>query len=504
LRPQTKKYERAITMANKDYTYSQVKNAASGSGIYYQKETSPQYSSGVETLQSRLPSCGYDIAVDGLFGSGTDTVVKAFQTECGLSVDGKAGKGTLTQLDLVYDSKYFKDYGKPITSSSWGRSHILSGACDDIDMLSRSIWVEDRGNLDAQIAVAKVIQNRSNSTSSSFIASASSNPNASKWARVIAYSGQYACAASSDAYAPKRGDASKSDGVCAETIRQIILRYRDQRRYADISLNTGKTGIFEDEYRSDADLLFLDIDSKPVSGLSIAQGLRQASDRVMILLVAASPSFALEGYALRALNYYIRPIHCRMVEQDLDYAYAVTASRSGLRWLYIRNADTAFRIFFDDIITIETSKRKLQINTIWRSVLCSLTLTYLSGILDGSFYRVHDSYIVNMNRIIAVDQEEILLHNNHTAYISRQRKGGIKKCLIFVVIGLAFALDNTLLVDRPMLKGLSTGYYIVSETLSILENIGECGIPIPRALKQILEKMNSDEKPKNPPENGAK
>ncbi len=202
-------------MANRDYTYSQVKNAAAGSGIYYQKENSPQYSSGVETMQSRLQSCGYTIAVDGLFGSGTDTVVRAFQKECSLSVDGKAGKGTLTQLDLVYNSKYFKDYGKPITSSSWGRAYILTGACDDIDMLSRSIWVEDRGNLDAQIAVAKVIHNRSNTTSSSFIASASANPNASKWARVIGCSGQYACAADSDAYAPIRGDASKSDGISA-------------------------------------------------------------------------------------------------------------------------------------------------------------------------------------------------------------------------------------------------------------------------------------------------
>jgi len=65
-------------MANKDYTYDQVKNNVA----VYVKEASPQFSAGVQTMQQRLKQCGYDIIVDGLYGSGTETVVKSFQTEC--------------------------------------------------------------------------------------------------------------------------------------------------------------------------------------------------------------------------------------------------------------------------------------------------------------------------------------------------------------------------------------------------------------------------------------
>ena len=196
-------------MANKDYTYAQV---LAGTG-YYQVETTPQYSVGVLTMQSRLQYCGYAITVDGLFGGGTKSIVESFQTECNLLVDGQAGKNTLTQLDKVYNSNYFKTYGKLITSSSWGRTYILQGNCNDIDMLARCIWVEERGIKDAQSAVAQVIKNRSGSTDSSYIASAVSYPNASKWARVIGCSGQYDSAASSQAYAPKRGDPNKADGI---------------------------------------------------------------------------------------------------------------------------------------------------------------------------------------------------------------------------------------------------------------------------------------------------
>ena len=53
----------------------------------------------VKSLQKRLKELGYYTGtVDGNYGSGTYAAVKAFQTKNGLTVDGKAGKYTLTLL----------------------------------------------------------------------------------------------------------------------------------------------------------------------------------------------------------------------------------------------------------------------------------------------------------------------------------------------------------------------------------------------------------------------
>lgn len=41
---------------------------------------------------------GYDIKVDGIFGSNTLNEVKDFQRKNGLSVDGVVGKETFTKL----------------------------------------------------------------------------------------------------------------------------------------------------------------------------------------------------------------------------------------------------------------------------------------------------------------------------------------------------------------------------------------------------------------------
>lgn len=80
---------------NSRYTYAQV---LAGNG-YYMKDDRLRYSEGVKTMQGKLNSVGFNGgAVDGKFGSGTDTAVKAFQSAKGLSVDGKAGKQTLMAL----------------------------------------------------------------------------------------------------------------------------------------------------------------------------------------------------------------------------------------------------------------------------------------------------------------------------------------------------------------------------------------------------------------------
>jgi peptidoglycan hydrolase-like protein with peptidoglycan-binding domain len=52
----------------------------------------------VSSVQRRLRDRGWSIAVDGSFGPDTDTIVRAFQTEKGLKVDGVVGPNTWNEL----------------------------------------------------------------------------------------------------------------------------------------------------------------------------------------------------------------------------------------------------------------------------------------------------------------------------------------------------------------------------------------------------------------------
>lgn len=48
----------------------------------------------VRSLQGQLVQLGYQIAVDGDFGSGTEDAVRHLQKSFGYDVDGKVGDGT--------------------------------------------------------------------------------------------------------------------------------------------------------------------------------------------------------------------------------------------------------------------------------------------------------------------------------------------------------------------------------------------------------------------------
>lgn len=86
------------TYNNSRFTYAQVLNNEG----YYMKDDSLTYSAGVKTMQQKLNKAGYWCGTsDGKFGDGTDESVRHFQRSYELTVDGKAGRNTLSVLDVV-------------------------------------------------------------------------------------------------------------------------------------------------------------------------------------------------------------------------------------------------------------------------------------------------------------------------------------------------------------------------------------------------------------------
>lgn len=69
--------------------------------------------------------------------------------------------------------------------------------------------------------------------------------------------------------------------------------------------------------------------------------------------------------------------------------------------------------------------------------------------------------------------------------------GGLQKLMIFVAVGVATALDGYLggPDDPAVLRTSVCAFYIAVEGISIIENLGEMGVPVPEALAQTLNKL---------------
>lgn len=70
-------------------------------------------------------------------------------------------------------------------------------------------------------------------------------------------------------------------------------------------------------------------------------------------------------------------------------------------------------------------------------------------------------------------------------------KGIFKKVTILFLIGVAVRLDLVLNLGES-LRYLVIGFYIANEGLSILENVGELGLPFPKKLKDVLIQLNDE------------
>jgi len=66
------------------------------------------------------------------------------------------------------------------------------------------------------------------------------------------------------------------------------------------------------------------------------------------------------------------------------------------------------------------------------------------------------------------------------------RRGIAKKVGMFVVISVCHIMDQLGGLGEPILRTVAIWWYIGNEALSVVENLGEIGVPIPDRLRQAL------------------
>ena len=97
-------------------------------------------------------------------------------------------------------------------------------------------------------------------------------------------------------------------------------------------------------------------------------------------------------------------------------------------------------------------------DTALKALLAMTTIDIFTGILSGIYHKS-----INSNK----------------AY-----QGAIKKVGIYMMVGIACLLDDYL--GSELARSAVIGYFIATEGISILENWGKMGLPLPQILKTIL------------------
>ena len=69
-------------------------------------------------------------------------------------------------------------------------------------------------------------------------------------------------------------------------------------------------------------------------------------------------------------------------------------------------------------------------------------------------------------------------------------KGICRKVIIFMLVGIAHMIDVNVIATGSILRTAVIFFYLSNEGVSLLENAGHLGLPIPEKLKVVLEQLH--------------
>lgn len=127
---------------------------------------------------------------------------------------------------------------------------------------------------------------------------------------------------------------------------------------------------------------------------------------------------------------------------------------------------------------------------------CQLGFAAVGGAL-GWFVGVLDGFLYALIAFVVIDYLTGLLAAGVQKKLSSEVgfKGIAKKIAIFLLVGIANIIDVDVIQNGTALRTAVIFFYLSNEGLSILENAGNIGLPIPEKLKTMLSQLKDKEDP---------
>lgn len=166
------------------------------------------------------------------------------------------------------------------------------------------------------------------------------------------------------------------------------------------------------------DLVFVDVQMPNLSGVEMVKMIQ--GEKTKVIFTTAFSEFAVEGFEQEALDYLLKPISFERFLKAAQRALDASAF-SPSEWqpptkeddyIFVKTElkGKMLKVNFKDIMYIEGLKNYVSIYTPEERIISYISFKQLEEVLPPNFKRVHKSYIVSMDKIKAVDGNQILLH----------------------------------------------------------------------------------------------
>jgi len=180
--------------------------------------------------------------------------------------------------------------------------------------------------------------------------------------------------------------------------------------------------------QNEIDLMLLDINMPQITGIEFLKSLKNPP---LVIFTTAHPDYALESYALDVMDYLVKPIMFdrfqKAVQKAQEYYTLRVSTKTAADFFFIKCDHVFEKVFFNDVLYVEAMQNYCILHTVARKLIAYITLSGLEEKLPATrFMKVHKSYIVNLEKVTALDGNDLFI-NKAQIPISRNLKEDVMK-----------------------------------------------------------------------------
>ncbi|MCL2286486.1 MAG: LytTR family DNA-binding domain-containing protein [Firmicutes bacterium] len=166
------------------------------------------------------------------------------------------------------------------------------------------------------------------------------------------------------------------------------------------------------------DILLLDVQMHEKDGVTLAQEIREADRRLIIVFITGYDDYMCMGYEVSALHYLMKPVAEEKLRDVLGRAGNLLVEAP--RMIGFNTVAGVIRLKADDILYAEMFSHYAEVYTLAQAVRVKTTMGDLQHLLGDGFFRCHRSYIVGMAHVERITRVGMLLDNGKTVPLSRK------------------------------------------------------------------------------------
>lgn len=179
---------------------------------------------------------------------------------------------------------------------------------------------------------------------------------------------------------------------------------------------------FLTDYKSDFDLVFLDIEMPDLDGMTAAGKLRELDPYVPIVFVTNMQQYAIKGYSVSALDFLVKPVNYVGFSTLMTRVKRVLSAKEGKEIVISANGSIR-RIPVTRISYIEVARHRLTYHTEEGTLETWGNLNDVESELTGElFSRCNACYLVNLRYVTGIKGDDVILSDGENLRISHLKR----------------------------------------------------------------------------------